>query len=252
MKQGFTSFWVFSAIMLTSTANAEINGFGDREGFTAGIGVIADWAPYDGADTPSTTPVPYLAYDWENAHLGVDGFDYSFFKTDQVTLTASIVPRWSFGDPEDSPLFEDIERDTALEAGLGAEISLGHFFVGGSFRQDISNVHTGYEGASEIGIEAEFGKFEVETTIGYVYRDKHLSAHLYGVGSDEARAGLSAYAPNAAWYPNIRAELLYPIGRSMGVLAFAEYEQLGSDAKNSPLVSGDDDTTVGLVFLKRF
>lgn len=239
-------------VLFANPAQAQINGFGDNEGFTVGLGVIADWSPYEGADSPSTTPIPYLAYDWENAHLGVDGFSYSFFNTDALEISALLEPRWSFGDPEDSPLFEDIERDTALEAGLAAELSLGGFFIGGNILHDISDVHNGFEGSAEAGFEAELGDLQLSTSVGYAYRDKGLSTHLYGVRADEAREGLAAYTPNASWYPYVSADAIYPIGDSMGILAFAKYEHLNSDATNSQLISKDRDATFGVAFLKRF
>lgn len=239
-------------VALSQPAQAQINGFGDSEGFTVGLGVIANWSPYDGADTPSTTPIPYLAYDWENAHLGVDGFHYDFINTDTVTISALIEPRWSFGDPEDSPLFDDIERDTAIEAGIEAEISFGPFYIGGTVLHDISKVHNGFEASADAGIELEMGPFEVGTKVGYAYRDKGLSQHLYGVRTDEARAGLAAYTPNASWYPYIRTEVFYPIGDRMGILGFAQYEHLNSNATDSPLVSQKRDATLGAAFLRRF
>lgn len=242
-----------AAISIFATpANAQVNGFGDSEGLTVGLGVIADWSPYEGADSPSTTPIPYLAYDWENAHLGVDGFSYSFFNNDMITVSALLEPRWSFGDPEDSPLFEDIERDTALEAGLEVDLSLGGLFVSGNILHDVSDVHSGFEGSAEAGFETELGGLQLSTSVGYAYRDKDLSTHLYGVRNDEAREGLDAYIPKASWYPYASADAIYPISDSMGILAFAKYEHLGSDATNSPLISKDRDATFGMAFLKRF
>lgn len=239
-------------LTIVSPASAQVNGLGSGEGFTAGIGVIANWSPYEGANSPSTTPIPYLAYDWENAHLGVDGFSYDFFNSKTLTVSALLEPRWSFGDPEDSPLFEDIERDTALEAGLEAQLNYGNFYVSGNVLHDISDVHNGFEATVKAGVETEIGPFKIDTRIGYAYRDKGLSQHLYGVRSDEARSGLAAFTPDASWYPFARIEALYPLGEKTAILAFARYEHLNKDTTNSPLVSQNRDATLGLAFLKRF
>ncbi len=252
MKNRLVAICSLGAFAISGTANAEITGFGDSEGFTAGLGVVAQWSPYDGADSPSTTPIPYIAYDWENAHLGIDGFSYSFFNSDSLTVSTLLEPRWSFGDPEDSPLFEDIERDTALEAGLEAQVQFGSAYLGGTVLHDISNVHGGFEGIAQAGFGADFGPFELDAAIGSAYRDKDLSLHLYGVKSKEARAGLAAFAPDAAWYPFVQTELFYPIGDSMGAVAFAKYERLDDAAKDSPLISKDHDSTFGFAILKRF
>jgi len=247
-----TVFFAAGLFLVATPAHAQMSGFGDGEGFTVGLGVIADWSPYKGADAPSTTPIPYIAYDWENAHLGVDGFSYNFFITDTLQISALLEPRWSFGDPEDSPLFEDIERDTALEAGIEVAMDLGLFFVGGNILKDISDVHNGFEVSIETGLETEFGGAQFSTLVGYAYRNKDLSAHLYGVRLDEARDGLDAYVPDTSWYPYISADAIYPIGDSMGILAFSKYEHLESGATNSPLITEDRDVTFGIAFLKQF
>lgn len=252
MKYLSSLLYTGALALIANPAQAQINGFGHSEGFTVGLGIIADWSPYEGADSPSTTPIPYLAYDWENAHLGVDGFSYSFFNTDFIEVSALLEPRWSFGDPEDSPLFEDIERGTALEAGLEAEVNFGGFFFSGNVLHDISDVHNGFEGSAEAGLETELGNLQLSTSVGYAFRDKGLSEHLYGVRADEAREDLTAYAPEASWYPYVSADAIYPIGDSMGILAFAKYEHLNSDATDSPLISKDRDATFGVAFLKRF
>lgn len=250
MKYITTTLCAAAILGAAIPAQAQINGVGD--GFTIGFGVIADWSPYEGSDSPSKTPIPYLAYDWENTHLGVDGFSYNFFNTDVLEVSALLEPRWSFGDPDNSPLFEDIERDTALEAGIEVDVNLGGFFVSGKVLHDVSDVHNGFEGSAEAGFELELGKLQLSTSLGYAYRDKGLSQHIYGVRGDEARTGLTAYAPDASWYPYVSADAIYPIGDSMGILAFARYEHLNSDATNSPLISKDRDASFGVAFLKRF
>lgn len=233
-------------------AHAQFNGFGDSEGLTVGVAAIANWSPYEGTDSPEINPVPYIAYDWENMHVGVDGINYSFWNSDALQVTALLEPRWTFGDPEDSPLFEDIERDTAFEAGLEAVLDIGPIYVSGTALQDISDVHNGFEGSAEVGVNAEFGSLEMSVGLGYAYRDKDLSAHLYGVRLEEARADLSAYAPDTDWYPYIDLDAFYALSDSMGILAFARYEHLGSNATDSPLVSRDRDANIGLALLKRF
>lgn len=240
------------SLSIAGPANADFLSPGEREGLTLGVAVIADWSPYEGTDSPSTTPVPFIAYDWKNLHLGVDGVSYTFFDGAKFEVSALLEPRWSFGDPEDSPLFEDIERDTALEAGLEANVDFGAFYLSGTALQDVSNVHSGFEGSTEVGIEGDIGSLEMSIGAGYSFRDENLSAHIYGVTAAEARVGLTAYSPGAAWHPYVEIDAFHPIGNSMGLLAFARFEQLGNSATNSPLISRDQDANLGIAFLKRF
>lgn len=238
--------------LLANTVNAQFRGLGDGEGFIGGIAVISDWSPYEGAESPSITPVPYLSYDWENAHLGVDGFNYNFFDNGAIELTLLADPRWSFGDPEDSPLFVDIERDTALEAGLQATIDWGALYVGTTVLADISEVHNGFEFSAEFGFNGDIGALDLSFSAGIAYRDRNLSAHLYGVRPEEARQDLAAYSPAAAWYPYLESVAFYPLGDSLGILCFARYEYPGDEAMNSPLISKRRDANIGFGLLKRF
>lgn len=238
--------------LVGSNAQARFRGLGDSEGLILGLAVIADWSPYEGAESPSTTPVPYLSYDWENAHVGVDGINYRFFDNGFVEFKGLLEPRWSFGDPEDSPLFTDIERDAAIEMGLQTEIDLGAFYLGSAALVDVSNVHNGFELSGEVGMHRQIGNLDLDISVGLAFRDTRLSEHLYGVRAEEAREDLPAYAPEAALYPYVGMVAFYEVGDSLGILCFARYEHPGSEAMNSPLIVKRRDASIGIAFLKRF
>ena len=241
-----------SLCLFSGTVQAQMQGLGEREGWLLGFGVIADFPAYDDTDSPEMIPIPYIAYEWENAHLGIDGFSYDFLGTENFELTALVEPRWSFTDPEDSPLFENIDRDTALEAGLGATLNLGNFYLQGQALQDISGVHEGHESSVSVGFEQDLGAFAFDLEVGAVYRNDDLNLHLYGVKADEETASLTQYAPGETVHPYTEANLMMPIGDSMGLIAFGRVEQFEDEIKDSPLVSRDTEGTVGLVFLKQF
>jgi len=241
-----------SLFLCESIAHAEFRGLGESEGLLLGIGLISDFPAYEGTDSPEILPVPYIAYSWENASLGVEGFAYNFFGTEALELTALVEPRWSFTDPDDSSRFNGIERDTALEAGLAANLNLGNVYIEGRALQDISAVHKGHEGSLKAGFVYGIGDIGFDLGVGATYRSEDLNTHLYGVKSDEVTPTLAQFTPDDSVQPFIEASLAMPISDSMSVIAFGTVEKFSDDIKSSPLVSRSAEGTAGLLVLKRF
>lgn len=239
-------------LLSTHTSRAELNGFGKAKGWLVGIANISDYSPYEGIESPDNTFVPYVAYSWENAHIGVEGFKYQFYTQDTVEVSLAIEPRWSFANPDDSVLFTDIERDIALEMGLSASMDIGPIYVSGGFLKDISGTHNGFEASLELGMQAEIGPIEVSLSAGLLHRNRSLSQHLYGVNESEAREGLNAYSADAETHPQVRAEVFYTMGKRSAFLLFANYEKLSSSAIESPLINKKRDASLGAAFLYKF
>lgn len=241
-----------SLYLCASTAHAELKSIGENEGVSLGVGLISDFPAYEGTDSPEILPVPYIAYTWENASLGAEGFTYNFFGTGTFELTALVEPRWSFTDPDDSPRFNGIERDTALEAGLAANLNLGNVYVEGKALQDISVVHKGREGSLKAGFVYGIGDVGIDLGVGATYRNEDLNTHLYGVKADEVTPTLPQFTPDDTVQPFIEASLVMPISDSMSVIAFGTVEKFSDDIKSSPLVSRSAEGTAGLLLLKQF
>lgn len=241
-----------SVFLSSGVAHAEFKGLGEQEGWLLGLGLISDFPAYEGTDSPEILPVPYIAYTWENASLGVEGFGYNFFDTETFELTALIEPRWSFTDPNDSSRFNGIERDTALEAGLAANLNLGSLYVESRALQDISAVHKGREGSLKAGFMHGIGDVGFDLGVGATYRNEDLNLHLYGVKSDEVTPTLAQFTPDDTVQPFIEGSLIMPISDSMSVIAFGKVEKFSDDIKSSPLVSRSAEGTAGVLVLKRF
>lgn len=239
-------------LLKTQVPQAKINGFGEAEGWLFGLGNISDYSPYEGVDSPDNTFVPYVAYSWENAHLGIEGFTYQFFTQDIIEVSLAIEPRWSFANPDDSVLFADIERDIALEVGLSASMDIGPVFLSAGLLSDISGTHNGFEARLEIGVQADLGAFELTLSTGLIHRDSGLSQHLYGVNETEVRQGLSAYSAPAETHPMAQASVLYTLNNKSAFLLFAGYEKLPSSVLDSPLINKKRDASLGAVFLYKF
>lgn len=252
MRKYITVITTLSLLSISQIAQAEFNGFGQSEGFTLGGGVITEFSPYEGVETPDINPVPYIAFDWENAHIGVDGVTYSFFNTDNLEITVLAEPRWSFADPDESPLFEGIERKTALEVGASAKLALGNLYAEAQFQHDVTDIHNGYEVMAKIGLEQEFGRFAIDIGGGTSFQDKKLNAHLFGVRPEEARADLPEFSPRGSFNYFAETELGYALGDKTMIFGFARYTRLSKRVRISPLVNKKRSATMGLAILRRF
>lgn len=239
-------------ILVSQPANAEVNGFGESEGFTGGVAALADFSPYKDAKQPEVNPVPYLAYDWENAHIGIDGFTYTFFNSENLAITVIAEPRWSPGDSDDSPVFEGIDRNAALEAGAEATFTFGPAYLEAQFLHDVTDVYNGHEATAKFGIEQEFGRISIDLGGGVIYRDKKLNDHLFGVRATEARADRLEFTPRGSANLFAEAEAAYAFDKKTMLFGFAKYTRLSERVQASPLVDRDRQFTAGLAVLRRF
>lgn len=242
-----------AAFLLTpNAAQAEFTGPGENEGLTLGAGLLVDYSAYEGADDLEWNPVPYIAYDWENAHIGVDGIDYTFFNHDNLEVTVLAEPRWSFTDPDDSPLFEGIERKTTIEAGAIAKVKAGSLYASAQIKHDVLDIHNGYEARGAIGVSAEWGRVEFGLSGGVAYRDEKLNDYMYGVRADEASATLAQFSTGDTFEPFAQAEVTYMVDRKTALFGFANARKLSDEVKASPLVGRGYESAGGIAILRRF
>lgn len=242
-----------AALMLSFGLNAvyaDIQGIGEAEGWLLGATVNVDYSGYKQTDQPSLTPFPYVAFEWENAHIGIDELSYDFYQKDALSLTAMLQPRWSSHDKEDSPVFDGIERDTSVEAGLAAMYQFSRLYVEGTLLQDVSGVHKGHMLTIKLGKGIQLARTEFDIGIGVSYRDSKLNSHLYGVSQNEARNNRVVFNPDAAFTPYIELELIRQLSPATLLVAMFDYEFYSDEIKKSPLIghAGEGNITLGAVY----
>ena len=239
----------------TASANmgyAQVQGIGNGEGWLLGVGVVGNYSGYDQADYPVVTPFPYVAYEWENAQLGFDGFNYEFLSTGTLSLTGLLEPRYTFADPDDSPLFEGVERDTALELGIKATYDLDAFYLEAQFLQDVSETHDGCETSVAAGIETEIGSLRVTAELGALFKSEDLNSYLYGVQNDEESPTLPAFSPDQSLQPYIGINATLQTGKTSAIVFFGRFERFSSDVQASPLIGKGGEGSLGLAYIKQF
>lgn len=223
---------------LASTAPAE----GD---WIVGIIIDGGQSPYVGGKD-SVQAIPYVAYETDTFHIGIDGLSYTVIDEGPLSLEARLEPRFSPDFPG-TELFDGLDRDDALEAGLSATYSFGQAYATASVEGDISGAHDGYSGSLAVGYETQIGFAVIDATAGLRFRDSNLNNYLYGVGTEDATAARSAFDMSDT--ANVFAEItaLVPLAEDLFLIGEVSFADLG-DAADSPLVDRDKvaDLTIGV------
>ncbi|MGJ8725715.1 MAG: MipA/OmpV family protein [Roseibacillus sp.] len=220
------------------TANAD-----ERHWLVGGI-LVAQDSPYRDV-SPSLFPIPYLAWETANLHLGTDKLQYDFLHANSdstgIDFTLSLIadPRFGTPDPDDDSPLEELSRDLAFEAGLEATAEFGPLFLSSTTMIDLFGVHSGLLSTLEFGIEVPVWKGSFELSLATTYQSSDLSEYLYGVSAAEATADLTSYQPGDTWITSIEATYLHPLSDSAFLAAGLSVDLLNSAASDSPRL--DDD-----------
>lgn len=213
------------------------------------LGVLADGSqsPYVGG-TDSVDLIPYIAYETDRMHIGIDEISYELIDTGNLALSIMLDPRFA-PDLPDTTLFDGLSRDTAFEAGFAASYGFGAASANLSLQHDVSGVHDGFAGELSLGYEAELGQIALDLTAGLNFRDSNLNNYLYGVSTANVTAERAAFEMDNT--VNVFAEMtaLMQVSDNAFLLGEVRYTDLG-EAADSPLVDRDNvtDLTLGLLF----
>lgn len=199
----------------------------------AGAGVNASQSPYVG-DKDEASLFPYLAYETDRLHVGVDGLSYTVLDNGGLSLDVTLDPRFAPDFPG-TELFDGLKRDDALELGFNATYHFGAAYAGLSFAHDVTDAHEGYEGAASVGYELELGQLGINAAAGVKFRDANLNNYLFGVSDDEATATRAAFDVGDTTTAFASLTAIYPLSDTMFLLGEISVEDLG-DAAKSPLV----------------
>ncbi len=227
--------WLFA-----TTASAEGN-------WIVGLVVDGGQSPYAGADA-SAELFPYVAYETDRLHIGVDEISYDLISRDNLDITVMIAPRFSPDFP-DTALFEGLDRNDAIEAGFAATYSLGDAYAALSLQGDVSGAHDGFSGKAALGYDVEIGLVTVDLSAGVKMRDANLNNYLYGVGTDEATADRPAFKMDNTINGFAEITAMMPLAPKMFLVGEVSYTDLG-DAFDSPLIDrkSKTDLIIGVAY----
>ena len=247
------SLYFSTAIAIAAIAAAPASGQstgGDApEGWSLGLGAIIEGSVYEAADD-RITPIPYIAYDWTRAHVGIDGAYLRSKGSGPLDWRVGVKPRFPGADPEELDGLSDAPRDIALELGGSGRLALGPAYVFAGAWQDVSGSHDGFEGEIAAGIRFRPGDVRIDLQAGGRHRDADLNSWIFLSDSEAALAGDAAYGAEAGWVPFAAAGLSYAFTERVSLHGRVEVEGLADAASDSPLASGDSRAR-GLVILAR-
>ncbi len=212
-----------------------------------GAGLSAGQSPYVG-DKDEASLFPYIAFETERLHIGVDGLSYNLLNNGGLSVDVTLDPRFAPDFPG-TDLFAGLERDDALELGFDATYWFGAAYAGLSFAHDVTDAHEGYEGSASVGYELELGQLGMNAAAGVKFRDANLNNYLFGVSDDEATATRAAFDVGDTTTAFASLSAIYPLSDQMFLLGEVTVEDLGNAAK-SPLVDEERiaDITIGVGF----
>ena len=193
--------------------------------------------------------IPYLAYDTEKFHFGLDGIAYHAMVTDNAIFSFLLSPRM---EPNYSkgPVFAGLKRDTAVELGFDGQYYFGPAYIGASGLVDISDTHNGYEVSTKLGFVLESGAFSLDASVGARHRSKKLNQYLFGVSATEATASRTAFQVGETTTAIASISAAYAINGRVSLIGDISMEEVGK-IKNSPLVNNTGANTsiaIGVVY----
>ena len=202
------------------------------KGWGAGIAVISQREGYRGADT-DTMVIPVAFYEGEKLYWR--GPEVGFKLSDNFTLLGEY--RFDGFDDGDSDFFEGMEkRKGTFDLGFSYEFELGPGELEIGATMDVLGEHEGYEfGASYgVGFPAFGGMISPFVEVSYLSDD--LVDYYYGVRASEVTESRGFYEGSNTINYGFGVSGFWRINENQNVIANINYEILGSDIEDSPLM----------------
>lgn len=225
-------------VIVAAIISASIGSAATADGnWIIGGFVGAEQNPFVGGEDTAEI-IPYIAFETERFHIGLDGISYTALETQDLEVELFIDPRFAPSFP-DTALFDDLDRDDAIEVGASLRYSFGEFYTDFALQGDVSGAHDGYEAEAAVGYQLETAGISLDLRAGLRARDSNLNTYLYGVSVEEATMARPTFEMDNT--VNAFAELaaLVPLSDSTFLMGEISYTDLG-EAEDSPLIDRSD------------
>lgn len=210
----------------------------DSPTFAVGLFGAASTSPFDD-NTTDTAILPDIEVSGDSYTIGLSGLSYDVIQTETFALSLRAAPRF-FDDPSEVDGLEDIERDIAVEAGLGAEYRIGMVALGLEALGDVSDTHEGTALRASLGTALPVTeRLGVAAEIGATWMDSKLATYSYGILPDEARGTLPAYEIDEAIIPFLGIQARYGLTDQVALIGAVSVEALPDEVTDSPIVTRD-------------
>ncbi|HLF17929.1 MAG TPA: MipA/OmpV family protein [Candidatus Omnitrophota bacterium] len=219
-----------------------------EEGSAIGLGVLYSSQPYTDVDA-DVFPVPLLNVKYKRFY--VNGTSLGFLLLDEEEFDISLVgvPRfWGYESDDSSALAGMSERKGSFDGGLRAQWENELFTLEVTGVTDWTGEHEGQEVSALIKHEFLQGGFTPRVGVRWFSDD--LTDHYYGVEASEAAAGRPAYEADSTVNFVAGAMVAVPFAEDWAWITDAQYQMLGDEIEDSPIVEENEILTFvsGIVY----
>jgi len=154
-------------------------------------------------------------------------------------------------DSEDSFALAGMDdRDGSLDGGIKSSLNLQWMYVSLVAVTDLLGEHEGQEISTVLSKKLYEGI--LTPRIGFKWLSEDLVDHYYGVKSSEATGSRPAYAGDSTVNFLAGVSVGVPISEKWAIIGDFEYENLGSEIEDSPIIDREDIFTYVLGAVYRF
>lgn len=258
MNKNYFIIFLVSLFMLASASLSYGGIFGDIlkspdkeeteiEG-VLGIGALYATKPYVDVDE-ETFVIPLAILEYKDFWIDGRVFGYKFYQIEDVEFSIAGQPRLMGFDSSDSSFLAGMEdREWSFDGGLRVSWENELFELNVTGVTDLFDKHQGQELSAIISKEL-FQGF-LTPRLGVKWLSESLVDYYYGV---RGREGTAARPPHegdssANFVTGLTAAL--PLGERWAFVTDFEYENLGSDIEDSPIVDANEILTyvIGIVY----
>ena len=253
------SVWAQSTASTTSLED-QVDATGSSR-WRLGLGVAAIDNGYVGQGA-KLTPIPLVSYEGQHFFFRGITAGIHLLKSDSIALDAVITPGFGGINASDFSRADlarrGINRDSLQDRSRSIDAGLQATWKGSAGQlkfeatSDISGNSKGQEYSLGYGYALRMGAFTVTPSAGVKFLSNKVANYYYGILPEEVRRGLPNYRPGAALIPEIGVSLSRPIGPKWALIINAKYSELPNKISNSPLVDGNNTTSVFVGFSRAF
>ena len=214
---------------------------GDRGRFGVGVGVIGRSSPYRDYSGNVTRVIPAVTYFGERFQVLGPSVRIGLWGSGKTRLATNLTYRIGVYDESDSDYLTGMgdRKDTAM-LGLAYQAELPWGLEGNvSFDYDILDEIGGSTAQFSLSKTFQQGIARLTPYAGVNWLSKKMSNYDFGVTASQALAGRPAYAPGAAWNPEIGLRTFVEVTRNWLIVGNVGAELLDSAIRKSPIVSED-------------
>ncbi|AUI67288.1 MipA/OmpV family protein [Beggiatoa leptomitoformis] len=222
-----------------------------------GLGVLWKAEPYKETDD-TVLPIPLINLKYERFYIQGLTTGYKLIDDLQGSVDLIAKPRLEGYDAGDSDYLAGMEdRDKSLDMGLAVNMQFGRIILNTTAVSDVLGKSNGQELSAKIGYNLVFGGvgqsvLRLTPTVGVMWLSADMVDYYYGVRAEEARLDRPSYVGESSFNLTAGLSANYFFMANSGITAGINYELLGSEIADSPLLEKDYTVSIFAGYAWRF